>query len=315
MLLWLVRDERLDATGLLATEPDPQPATEPDPVDDAAGQDHQVRPVVVPREPRLATPEDLARAAIRQVEPRRPRTLYTDRLLLRIAGPVCDCDVPRGEQAAVRRLVGDLVDEARPTLESCLAEALAEDPRVLVKAPALLVVQQAMAHGPLVYAFTPTLDVGPHGTQVHALGWQDEAPGDALHTCMTGALEAASAPASMLTASFRVQVPLVAFSQRAWGLNLGGFHGRLALEAAALGWQHYVRGDHETALELFRDGYWVYHLAELRYLEALALEQLGRHTAAARAYAEYLEARPYAPEAPSLPQHIARLRARASASP
>ena len=116
---------------------------------------------------------------------------------------------------------------------------------------------------------------------------------------------------SSLLAEHRVQVPLVAFSQGSWGFNLGGLHGMVAFEAATLGWQRLEQGEHEAALELFRDGYWVYHLAELRYLEALALERLGRHDAAADAYAEYLAARPYAPEAPELPGRIEELRARA----
>ncbi len=80
----------------------------------------------------------------------------------------------------------------------------------------------------------------------------------------------------------------------------------------ALGWQHYERNEHEAALELFRDAHWVLHLAEYRYLEALALEQLGRFDAAADAYAEYLAERSYAPEAPTLQGRIDRLRARAA---
>lgn len=346
-LLQMVRDERLAATGPLVAEPasdrahrgEPHDPAEPDSASRgtprAAAEDAgteqgaaeasadaeastdpetsaEVRRIVVPRRPKLATPEDLWRAKIREVEPRRPRELHVDRLLVRASGPICECDGSREARDEARARVVALVDAARPAIASCLADDLARDPRVLVKAPALLVVSQATRGGPLAFPFAPTLDLGPRGVEVRSLGWPADDPmPEALASCLTAAFEHADVDTTTLTREHRMQVPLVAFSQPAWGFNLGGFHQGLAFQAAALGWQHYERGEPEAALELFRDAYWAYHLDELRYLEGLALERLGRLGAAADAFADYLAARPYAPEAPTLPGRIEGLRARA----
>jgi len=308
-LLWLVRDERLSATSRrVATTTEPSAATT---LEAETSPDPEVRLVFVPRAPGLATPETLARAVIRDAEMRRPRALYVSRLLLRISGPIGDDGDPRVERTKVRALANDLVDAARPALQLCLAESLAEDPQVAVKAPALLVIKQAMSAQDLVYAFSPTLDAGPRGVKVRTLEWRGDAPDHAPTACLLRALETASDGVTPpLLAEHRMEVPLVAFSQHGWGFNLDGLHGAIALEAAEIGWQRLEQGEHEAALELFRDAYWVFHLAELRYLEGLALERLGRSDAAADAYAEYLVARPYAPEAPALPGRIERLRTR-----
>lgn len=288
-------------------EAEPEPDTEPEP--DA---EPDVRSVVVPRRSRLGTPENLFRARIRSVEPQRPRPLYVDRLLLRISGLICNCDGSPQLRDHARAVVTSLVERARPAIKACLAEDLARDPRVRADAPALLVVSQAMRAGPVVYRFVPTLDLGPHGVEVRGLGWPDDEVDTEIGGCLVRALEDADVEPSSLTRAHRVQVPLVAFSQHSWGYNLGGLNPTLALEAAALGWQHYERGEHEAALELFRDAFWVYHLGEYRYLEGLALEQLGALDAAADAYADYLAVRPYAPEATTLQERIDELRRRAA---
>jgi hypothetical protein len=294
-----------------SAEDDPSSDATPSSDADASAED-EVRQLIVPRRPRLATPEALLRAKIREAEPRRPRALYVSRLLVRTSGPLCGCDGSRKVRAEARRLVDAIVDRARASIQGCLADDLTRDPRVLIDAPALVVVAQAMRTGPLAYGFAPTMRLGPRGVEVQDLGWPSgDAIDEGLRTCLVRALESADVGPTSLPREHRVQVPLVAFSQQAWGFNLGGFHGALAFQAAALGWQHYERGEHEEALELFRDAHWAYHLGEYRYLEGLALEQLGRLDAAANAYAEYLAERPYAPEAPTLQGRIDRLRARA----
>lgn len=333
--LQLLRDERLASLAPLEpaprrasarapqsepAEPDAASSAEPPVEDDAAADQRSarddadaetdVRRVVVPRRSRLATPENLLRARIRSVEPRRPRLLYVDRMLVRTSGPICECEGSRMARDEARTFVGKLVARARPAIKACLAEDLARDPRVLVDAPALLVVSQAMRSDAVVYRFVPTLHLGPHGVEVRALGWPGGELDDELDACLVRALEA-DVDRSSLTREHHVQVPIVAFSQHAWGVPLSGFNAALAFEAATLGWLHYERGEHEAALELFRDAYWVLHLGEYRYLEGLALQQLGRFDAAADAYAEYLAGRPYAPEAPTLQGRIDRLRARA----
>lgn len=327
--LQLVRAERLASIAPLAPA-DPSAtgasserdaAAEAGPADDAdadadaspAAED-DVRQVVVPRRSPLASPEELFRASIRDAESRRHRILHFDRMLVRTSGPICDCDGSENARAATRTFVDELVTSARPAIEACLAQELARDPRVLVDAPALLVVSQAMSLAPVAYRFVPALHLGPAGVEVRSLGWPDDALGDELGTCLTAALEEADVERPPLTGEHGVRVPLVAFSQRAWGTDVSALNLALAFEAAAVGWQHYERGEHEAALELFRDAHWVLHLGEYRYLEGLALEQLGRFDAAAAAFADYLAERPYAPEAPTLPARIARLRARAHES-
>jgi tetratricopeptide (TPR) repeat protein len=75
-----------------------------------------------------------------------------------------------------------------------------------------------------------------------------------------------------------------------------------------LGWLYYENGAYAEALEYFRDAYWVFRIDEYRYLIAMALERLGDHRAAADHYEAYAAARPDAPESPTLPAHVARLR-------
>lgn len=329
--LQLVRLERLASIAPLAPlDPSPteasverdaaagaDPADDPDADADADAStedEADVRPVVVPRRSPFATPEELFRATLRDAESRRYRILNFDRMLVRTSGPVCDCDGSEKARAETRAFVDELVASARPAIAACFADELARDPRVLVDAPALLVVSQAMSLDPVAYRFVPTLRLGPAGVEVRSLGWPDETLGEELDACLTAALEQAEVAPPPLTAEHGVRVPLVAFSQRAWGMEVSGLHLGLAFEAAAVGWQHYERGEHEAALELFRDAHWVLHLGEYRYLEGLALERLGRFDAAAEAFADYLAERPYAPEAPTLPDRIERLRARARES-
>lgn len=342
-VLQLVREERIASMGPLIRQPDggdvelaprwqapsrdavpdddePEAAGDAEPQDEAEPEadedvdydevidaDGIARVVVVPRR-RFTTHEDLARAAIRDAEPRRPRVMYVARLLLRTAGPVCDCDGDLEERARVRAAMTAMVEHARPAVKACLSAEMAEDPRVIVKAPALLVVAQAKQLGNITYRLSPSFDVGGRGIVLRELGWQGEAS-PALHECLAQAFAEAYVPdGASLATTHRVQLPLVAFVQPPWGINLGNTHDMLAMYASVLGWLHYERGEYEHALEFFRDAWWVFHLEEYKYLEGLAHEQLGDREQAADAFEVYLAARPYAPEAGELPQRIARLR-------
>jgi tetratricopeptide (TPR) repeat protein len=280
----------------------------PDSYDDAVEAEGVVRHVWVPKR-RFATHEDLVRGALRNAESRNPRALYVNRMLLRFAGPVCDCDGDVAERARVRELMTALVKRARPAMKRCLGIEMAEDPRVFVKAPSLLIVAQAMRLGSLVYRLMPSFDVGPHGVVLRGLGWRGEGLTAELEHCLETALQEASPGApTTFEVTHDVVVPLVAFSQQGWGMNLGNPHGLLAMHAAVLGWLHYERGEYEHALEFFKDASWTFRLEEFKYLEAMALEQLGDRQRAAKGYEIYLAARPYAPEAAELPALIDRLR-------
>jgi tetratricopeptide (TPR) repeat protein len=256
----------------------------------------------------LASLEDLVRAAIRQSQDRRPEFLYVSRLLLRIAGVVCDCDGSVAEQIRVRKLIGELVVRARPALKGCLAADAAEDPRVVIKAPALLVIEQVRRFDPMIYRWRPALEVSPMGIVVHDLGWKGASLDDNLAACLERALEATDVDTSEVTQAHRVTLPLVAFSQPGFAFEVSNLHHVLAVQASMLGWLYYENGAYAEALEYFRDAYWVFRMDEFRYLIAMSLERLGDHRAAAEHYEAYLAARPYAPEAPTLPAHIELLR-------
>ena len=292
------------------TDDDPSADADEGPSDDASDDveyaEGEVRHIVVRRR-RFATPEDLARAMIRDAESRRPRDLYGDRMLLRAAGAVCHCDGDATELARVQAVMRDLLVRARPGLKLCLGDAIAHDPRVLAKAPMTLVMTQAMLVDPLVYRFTPEFDVGPEGLALLDLGWPG-AVSPELAACAEQALdEADDIDTSRIRAPHRVRLPLVGFSQHHLG-KPRGVHWMLSLQAAQLGWLHYDRGDVEQALEFFEDAYWAYHEGEYQYLIGLAHERLGHRERAAAAYEAFVLARPYAPEVAELRGRIERLR-------
>ncbi|MBL8947948.1 MAG: tetratricopeptide repeat protein [Myxococcales bacterium] len=293
---------------------DDAPSADTEPRDDDASDDveyaeGEVRHIVVRRR-RFATPEDLIRAAIRNAESRRPRDLHGDRMLLRASGAVCHCDGDITELARVQAVMRALVVEARPGLKQCLGEAIAEDPRVIVKAPMTLVMTQAMLFDALVYRFTPEFEVGPEGLALKDVGWPGELPRE-LATCVeTAFADAGRIDTSHVRAPHRVRLPLVGFSQHHFsaGEKTRSIHWMLSLQAAQLGWLHFDRGDVAQALEFFEDAYWAYHEGEYQYLIGLAHERLGDHERAAAAYEAFVLARPYAPEVAELRERIDRLR-------
>lgn len=298
--------------GTDTADDDPSAGAEPDEEarddasDDVEYAEGEVRHIVV-RKRRFATPEDLARAAIRDAESRRPRQLYGDRMLLRAGGAVCHCDGDVTELARVQAVMREVVVRARPGLKLCLGEAIAHDPRVLAKAPMTLVMTQAMLADALVYRFTPEFDVGPEGLALLDLGWPGAVSSE-LSACAEQALDdAADVDTAHVRGSHRVRLPLVGFSQRQSGKTRGA-HWMLSLQAAQLGWLHYDRGDVEQALEFFEDAYWAYHEGEYQYLIGLAHERLGDRERAAAAYEAFVLARPYAPEVAELRGRIDRLR-------
>ncbi|HWB81663.1 MAG TPA: hypothetical protein VG755_42165, partial [Nannocystaceae bacterium] len=286
-VLQLVREERFAATGPLIRERDVAPRWQAPAREDAMAEaepeqhydevveaDGIVRKVVVPRK-RFATPEDLARAAIRDAESRRPRELYIDRLLLRTSGPICDCDGDLEERARVRAMMMAMIKRARPAIKLCLSQEMAEDPRIIVKAPALLVAVQARRLGHVTYRFAPRFEVSSGGVELRELEWQGEA-GAELGECLAGAFESAyESDGAFLEGAHHVQLPLVAFVQPPFGMNVNSPYGLVALHASSLGWLHFERGEYEHALEFFADAWWMFHLVEYKYLEGMAYERLG----------------------------------------
>lgn len=326
-VLQLVRSERLSRNPppAPAAPPSPRTDTQREPSTDEASEardsaddeaedepasadvaEGEVRRIVVRRR-RFATTADLIAAMVRHAEPRRPRELHGDRMILRASAAACHCDGDMTELARVQAAMRALVRSARPSLKRCLGEAIADDPRVIVKAPMTLVMTQAMLFGPIVHRFTPEFDIGPRGVQLRDLGWPD-APAE-LSTCLAHALDhARAADTSTIRAQHRVRLPLVAFSQRAETHQPRGIHWMLSLQAAAMGWLHYERGELDEALAYFEDAHWVFHEGEYLYLIGLAHERLGAPERAATAYERFLRERPYAPEAEPLRARIDALR-------
>jgi hypothetical protein len=194
-------------------------------------------------------------------------------------------------------------------VKACLIADMAHDPRVVIKAPALLVVDQVRRFGPMIYRWRPALDVSPMGVLVRDLGWPRESLDDDLAACLERALAGTDVDTSDVTQVHRVTLPLVAFSapSSTYG-DVSSVHSVLGMQAAMLGWLYAENGADAEALEYFRDAYWVFQLAEYRYLVAMGLERIGDTRGAAQEYEAYLAERPYAPEAPTLPARIARLR-------
>ncbi|MGH1343287.1 MAG: tetratricopeptide repeat protein [Nannocystales bacterium] len=240
---------------------------------------------------RLATPEGLQRAALRQAEPRRPRELHPTRFLIRPSKV-------RARTQQDRRAVRIFVDSRDRKTATCLVAQQSSRLNVLLRTPEALVLEEAMLAGPVTYRLSarydksgvPTVRVSP---AVH----------EATQRCLEEALTQAEG-AKPFTAA---RIDLTAFAQRAFDFNLGA-HTILANEAAALGWIELERGEHDAALAYFEDAHWLYHRPEYRLLQAMALQKMGRTNMALTRYQEFVDARPDAPETPMLRARIASMR-------
>ena len=236
---------------------------------------------------RLATPEALARASLRDAESRRPRELTPTRMLVRARRVIA----PSG---ADRRHTRRWLDDRDGALTRCLVTDQITRPEVLLGAPVALVLENAMASGTVVYGVDVTFDArGVPTVQV------DPPVEEEVVSCLQAALTAPDAPR---LASSRI----TAFAHAAEDFN-GGMHRALANEAATLGWVALERGAADEALSYFDDAYWLYHRPEYALLQAMALEQLGRPNAARRRYETFVEARPHAPETEGLRTKLARM--------
>ncbi len=265
---------------------DPDVVEEEDESGDGSG-DAFVRRVQV-RSRGLATPEDLAAAALRHAESRRPRENPEPRFLLRLAS------TRRGTKAR-RKRARSLIRERRPDLKRCMVEAQARRPGAIVKGPSALVVERAARREPLDYILSVRFGEADAAPRVRSEPPLDEAG----LKCLSETLRplAGAAPKG-------VRIELSAFSQMPYRFGRGGPHRMLATHAAILGWVHMDRREYETALAYFEDAYWVFHRPEYKFLIGRCLEALGRPRGAAEAYAIYVEARPDAPETPALRRHL-----------
>ena len=268
--------------------------------------DAEVRKVRV-RTRRLATIEDVVRYQIRHVEARRPRELYPTRMLLRLSAPARVRNASAKQALALDRDARRWIRDERASMKACILGELVEDPRILLKAPAGLVLEHVRALEPeLAVRLRLVVDVGRAGVEVRTVDGRDRRLSARTRECIRTALRGVDSSVDGLARSHRVELRLLAFIQPAWGMNLGNVNHMLAIQAATLGWVHYERGEFAEAEQYFRDAYWEFHLAEFQYLLGLALEKRGDVHGAAKAYAQYAEARPYAPEVPALAERIAR---------
>jgi len=299
-LLQLVRSERRLAQSVFVAQStaatkasqksDPGAELESDTDSDS----DEVRHVVV-KTAKLATTESLVRYALRHAENRRPRELHETRLLVRTEGRITN----RGVTAADRRLAKTVVHDNRLEVKRCLVAAQTREPGAVVKAPSALVVEEALRHGDVTYEFTVRFEAEHSPSVSDADGKLDQA----ARLCLSAALRDGG-----WNGLPTVDVPVVAFAQASERGGGGRVNAGLAARAAALGWQHYDRGDYHQALAFFDDAYWVFHLVEYKMLSGMALEALNRPEAAADAYASYVAERRDAPDALALRGKIIRLR-------
>ncbi len=242
---------------------------------------------------RLATPEELMRAALRHAESRRPRELHPTRFLIRATG--VRASTQRGRRRA--RLI---TDDHDTQTASCLVQEASDRTDVILRAPSALVIEEAMRTGPLSYRLTVRFR-GDDAPEVEASPPVNESTQRCLREALT------PGPGEHPR---QARVTLSAFSQRAYGHNSGGAgHQRLANEAAMLGWIELERGALEEALAYFEDAHWLYHRPEYELLQAMALQKMGRPNMALKRYRVFVEARPDAPETPMLRERIAALEA------
>lgn len=314
--LWLVRSERVKVNASPGAMPPlrgihSEPVTAPEEAaagdaDDPIFVEGETRRVDV-RTHRLATLEDLARAILRNAPARRPPDLFFARMLVRVSGIICDCDGSQAERARVRSHLRKLVARARPAIVGCVVDDVAADPRVIIKAPAPLVIHQAAQFDDLVYGLVSDVRVARDGVHVDALACDDGPLTHELSACITRALQDAGRAQPWLRVPHRVRLPLVVFDQGAPSHGENTLHGKLAVQAAVFGWLHLERGELVDALEFFRDAHWVYQLPEYRYLMGMVYEQAGDHLSAMLAFGAYLAARPDAPESDALARRYPEL--------
>ncbi len=239
---------------------------------------------------RLASPEALARAALRNVESRRPRELHETRFLVRATR--VQAPTPRGKRRARR-----IADAHDSETVSCLVEQAADRTDVILRAPSALVIEEATRAGTISYRIEVRFneDAAPH---------IETSPAVSEHTqrCLQDALTPSPAEHPR-----RARVTLRAFSQRASSHGGSALHMLLANEAATLGWIELERGAYTKALAYFEDAHWLYHRPEYELLQAMALQKMGRSNLALTRYRRFVDARPDAPETPMLRTRIAKL--------
>lgn len=297
-MLMVARGERL-----IATRPrvESRPAPEAD-THEGEDVDAEITREVVVRRRGLATVEDLAGYLVRAMD-KTPDGLHPTRALAQIRGPVRTCEPDAPERREARRIARATVVFARNELKRCYAERLVRDPRVIIKQPAGLVLEQALRLGFAELELDVDLQIvdgRARATGVHsgnALLYEEDIAcfGDAFG----GIVESAGGIAT--------QVPVVLWTQPEDGASEAA---GLSLAAAVFGWLELERNANEEALALFEDAAWLYRLPEYQVLLGLAHERLGHPVEAARAYRKYLDGRPGAPDARTFEKRLERLASR-----
>ena len=264
--------------------------------------DAEITRTVVVRRRGLATVEDLAGYLVRAMD-KTPDGLHPTRALAQIRGPVRTCESDAPERREARRIARATIAFARKELKRCYAERLLRDPRVIIKQPVGLVLEQALRFGFAELELDIDLEIADgraYATGVHsgnALLYEEDI------ACFGEALGGIVEPRGGVA----TQVPVVLWTQPEDG---AGEAAGLSLAAAVFGWLELERNANAEALALFEDAAWLYRLPEYQVLLGLAHERLGHPIAAARAYRKYLAGRPGAPDAKAFEARLEQLATR-----
>ncbi|MBV1857660.1 MAG: tetratricopeptide repeat protein [Nannocystaceae bacterium] len=191
------------------------------------------------------------------------------------------------------------MDSRDPKVALCMVGEVSSRTDVILRAPAAIVLEEAMRTGPITYRIA----IGFHGRRDPSM-FVDPPVSERTGACLLDAFRPKS------DEDLRSErISLAVFSQQAWGVGGNGAHQHLANEAAVLGWIELERGHYEGALAFFEDAFWLYHRPEYEFLQAMALQKMGRPNMAVTRYRRFMKARPHAPETPMLRSRVAQLEA------
>lgn len=270
---------------------------------DAQADDEGFYRTVHVRSGGLATQVDIAGYLIRAID-KKQRGSPT-RTLVQIQGPVRTCaDCKQTHKKSIRRRAREAIASVRPQLRGCYARALARDPRIIVKQPAGLVMEQALRFEHPPWRIDVDLAIGNGGAVLVAVNARS---GDFFAedlACVHTALQ--SLPAIVRDDN----TPIAQLNLFMWVERGGAYETSparaLALGAAVFGWIELDR-DAGEALAMFKDAQWLYRIPEFQALIAEAQARLHRPKYAVSAYRRYLEGRPNAPDKPEIDRRIAAL--------
>jgi hypothetical protein len=212
----------------------------------------------------------------------------------------CQAD-SAAERRQAHRIARSTVVYARAALKRCYARRLTRDPRVIIKQPVGLVLEQAYRLDLAEIEVDIDLRVADGSASVTGVYARNALLYDEDVACI---IEAVGGATQVEDAGIDTQVGVVLWVQPE---DQPSPAAHLSLVAAAFGWLELERDAGEEALQLFEDAAWLYHLPEYQVLVGLAHERLGHRHEAAHAYQAYLDGRPGAPDAIDIEARLQRL--------